>query len=178
MDSADSKSPKSVKSVESVAFLFICAIFKPMKSIEGTLGRVFVLRLDQDDPLPKCIEDFAAEKEIRLAQVVFVGGIYRGNLVAGPRKTDDLRPDPIIVPVSEAHDAFALGLIAPAENGRPSLHMHGALGRSGQAIAGCFQSGVSVWLVGEAVLYEIFSESTARRIVDKTAKLTLFEILE
>jgi uncharacterized protein len=149
-----------------------------MKSIEGVSGRVFVLRLDQDDLLPKCIEDFAAEKQIRMAQVVFIGGIYQGNLVTGPRKTADVRPDPIVLPVNEAHDAFALGIIAPAENGRPVLHMHGALGRSGQTIAGCFQSGVSVWLVGEAVIYEILSGSTARRVVDKTAKLTLFEILE
>jgi uncharacterized protein len=149
-----------------------------MKSIEGVSGRVFVLRLDQDDLLPKCIEDFAAEKQIRLAQVVFIGGIYQGNLVTGPRKTADLQPDPIVLPVNEAHDAFALGIIAPADNGRPVLHIHGALGRSGQTITGCFQSGVSVWLVGEAVIYEILSGSTARRVVDKTAKLTLFEILE
>lgn len=149
-----------------------------MKSIEGTLGRVFVLRLEQDDVLPKCIEDFAAEKQIRLAQVVFIGGIYQGNLVTGPRRTADPRPDPIVLPVNEAHDAFAAGVIAPAEDGTPSLHFHGALGRSGQTIAGCFQSGVSVWLVGEAVIYEILSPSIAKRVVDKTAKLTLFEILE
>jgi uncharacterized protein len=149
-----------------------------MKAIEGILGRVFVLRLGHDDPLPKCIEDFAAEKQIRLAQVVFIGGIYNGNLVTGPRKTDEPRPDPIVLPVNEAHDALAAGIIAPSEGGKPALHMHGALGRSGQTIAGCFQAGVSVWLVGEAVIYEILSESSAARIVDKTAKLTLFEILE
>jgi predicted DNA-binding protein with PD1-like motif len=149
-----------------------------MKAIEGTLGRVFVLRLDRDDPLPQCIEDFAAEKKIRLAQVVFIGGIYQGNLVTGPRRTADLQPDPIVLPVNEAHDAFALGIIAPAENGKPSLHLHGALGRSGQTITGCFQSGVTVWLVGEAVIYEILSGSTARRVFDETAQLTLFEILE
>lgn len=149
-----------------------------MKSIEGTLGRVFVLRLEQDDVLPKCIEDFAAEKQVRLGQVVFIGGIYRGNLVTGPRRTADPRPDPIVLPVSEAHDAFATGIIAPAENGRPTLHLHGALGRSGQTISGCFQDGVSVWLVGEAVIYEILSPAIAKRVVDKTARLTLFEILE
>ena len=149
-----------------------------MRFLEGKLGRIFVLRLGHDDPLPKCIEDFAAEKQIRLAQVLFIGGIYNGNLVAGPRKTEDPRPDPIILPVHEAGDSMALGILAPSENGRPALHMHGSLGRSGQTMTGCFQAGVSVWLVGEAVVYEILSESTARRVVDKTAKLTLFEILE
>jgi uncharacterized protein len=149
-----------------------------MKAIEGKLGRVFVLRLEHDDPLPKCIEDFAAEKQIRLAQVVFVGGIYKGNMVTGPRISSEPRPDPIVLPVHEAHDAMATGIIAPAENGKPALHMHGALGRAGQTIAGCFQTGVTVWLVGEAVIYEILSDSKVARVVDKTAKLTLFEILE
>jgi predicted DNA-binding protein with PD1-like motif len=149
-----------------------------MKSIEGKLGRVFVLRLEHDDPLPKCIEDFAAEKQIRLGQVVFIGGLYQGNLVAGPRKTSDPRPDPILLPVSEANEAIATGIIAPTENGRPMLHMHGALGRSGQTMAGCFQKGVSVWLVGEAVIYEILNGPAAKRVVNKTANLTLLEILE
>jgi predicted DNA-binding protein with PD1-like motif len=149
-----------------------------MKSIEGKLGRIFILRLGHDDALPKCIEEFAAEKQIGLAQVVFIGGIYNGNLVAGPRKTEEARPDPVILPIHEASDAVAAGIIAPAENGRPALHMHGALGRCGQTMTGCFQNGVSVWLVGEAVIYEILSGSTAKRMVDKTAKLTLFEILE
>ncbi len=149
-----------------------------MKAIEGKLGRVFVLRLEQDDSLPKCIEDFAAEKKITLAQVVFIGGIYQGNLVAGPRKTAEPRPDPIVLPLSEAHESLAAGIIAPAENGRPALHMHAALGRAGQTMAGCFQKGVSVWLVGEAVIYEILSESTAKRVLNKTANLTLFEILD
>ncbi len=149
-----------------------------MKAIEGRLGRIFVLRLEQDDLLPKCIEDFAAEKGIQLAQVLFIGGIYQGSLVAGPRRTAEVRPDPIVLPVNEANDAVATGIIAPAENGRPALHMHGALGRAGQTMAGCFQNGVSVWLVGEAVIYEILSESAAKRMVSPTAKMTLFEILE
>jgi predicted DNA-binding protein with PD1-like motif len=36
-----------------------------MKAVEGSPGRVFILRLGQDDLLPKCIEDFAAEKRVR-----------------------------------------------------------------------------------------------------------------
>ncbi len=149
-----------------------------MKAIEGRLGRVFVLRLDHDDPLPKSIEDFAAEKQIQLAQVVFIGGIYNGNIVAGPRVTAEPRPEPIVLPASEASDAVATGIIALAENGKPALHMHGALGRSGQTMTGCFQKGVSVWLVGEAIVYEILGGSKARRVLSKTANLTLFEILD
>lgn len=148
-----------------------------MKAVEGRMGRVFVLRLEHDDPLPRCIEEFAAEKGIRLAQVVFHGGIYKGNLVAGPQKTGDPKPVPIVLPISEANESSAVGILAPDEDGKPILHMHGSLGRSGQTMAGCFQKGVTVWLVGEAVLYEILSESCVARIMNKDADLKLLEIL-
>jgi predicted DNA-binding protein with PD1-like motif len=151
---------------------------RSMKAIEGRIGRVFVLRLDHDDPLPQCIEEFAAEKKIRLAQVAFHGGIYRGNLVAGPRKTEDPKPVPIVLPVNEANESVASGFIAPDEDGKPVLHMHGSLGRAGKTQTGCFQKGVTVWLVGEAVINEIISESEVARVLNEKAGIQLLEILE
>ena len=150
----------------------------PMKAIEGRIGRIFVLRLDHDDPLPQCIEEFAAEKKIRLAQVVFHGGIYKGNLVAGPRKTEDPKPVPIVLPVNEANESVASGFIAPDEDGKPVLHMHGSLGRAGKTRSGCFQKGVTVWLVGEAVINEILSESRIARVLNEEADIRLLEILD
>lgn len=147
-----------------------------MKAIEGRVGRVFVLRLEHDDPLPGCIEKFAAEKEIRLAQIVFHGGIHQGELVVGPRETGAPKPVPIVLPVSDAHESSAVGVLAPDGDGKPILHMHGSLGRCGQTIAGCFQKGMIVWLVGEAVLYEILSESVATRVLDEAADLKFLEM--
>ena len=149
-----------------------------MKATEGRIGRVFMLRLEHDDPLPRCIEEFAAEKKIRIAQVVFHGGIYKGNLVAGPQKTEDPKPVPIVLPINEANETVASGIIAPDENGNPILHMHGSLGRSGRTLSGCFQRGVTVWLVGEVVIYEILSEASIARVLNETADLKLLEILD
>jgi len=149
-----------------------------MKAAEGRIGRVFVLRLENDDLLPQCIEEFAAQKGIRLAQVIFHGGIYRGNLVAGPTKTEDPKPVPIVLPVKEAHESSAVGFIAPSEDGSPILHMHGSLGRSEKAISGCFQKGVKVWLVGEAVVYEILSDLAVARLTDRKSDLKLLNIPE
>jgi predicted DNA-binding protein with PD1-like motif len=147
-----------------------------MKAIEGRIGRVFILRLEHDDPLPGCIEEYAREKGIRLAQVVFHGGIYKGNLVAGPHRTEAPKPVPIVLPIRDAHESSALGVIAPDGEGKPILHMHGSLGRGGLALAGCFQKGVTVWLVGEAVIYEILSDSSASRVLNEAAALKLLEL--
>lgn len=147
-----------------------------MKAVEGRIGRVFVLRLEHDDPLPGCIEEFAARNGIRLAQVLFHGGIYRGDLVSGPVKTADPKPEPIVLPITEAHESSAIGFLAPSEDGIPVLHMHGNLGRSGASMSGCFQKGLNVWLVGEAVICEITSDASVARVTDVTSGLQLLKI--
>jgi len=65
-----------------------------MKSTEGKIGRVFVLRLEEGDMVPACIEEFAAEKGIRVGQAVLIGGIGGGQVVVGPRVSDQNAPGP------------------------------------------------------------------------------------
>jgi uncharacterized protein len=146
-----------------------------MRSSEGRLGRIFVLRLEDGDILPECINRFAREKKINLANVVLIGGIGGGQIVVGPRISDQMPPDPMILPVDGSHEILGLGLIAPDEEGNPTMHMHAALGRSGNTMAGCIRPGVSTWLVGEAVIYEI-EGSRARRLKDEKSGFSLLRV--
>ena len=113
-----------------------------MKACEGRIGRVFVLRLEDGDVVPGCIEAFAAEKEIRAGQVTLVGGVGGGEVVVGPRDSVAMPPQPVLVPVDGAHEVVGVGVLAPGEDGKPILHMHGALGRSGKTMTGCLRPGV------------------------------------
>jgi uncharacterized protein len=146
-----------------------------MKSSEGRLGRIFVLRLEDGDILPECINRFAREKKINLANVLLIGGIGGGQIVVGPRLSDQMPPDPMLLPVDGSHEILGLGLIAPDEEGNPAMHMHAALGRSGSTMAGCIRPGVSTWLVGEAVIYEI-EGSDARRLKDEKSGFSLLRV--
>ena len=67
-----------------------------MKASEGKIGRVFVIRLEDGDMLPACIERFAEEKGISLGHVILIGGIGGGEVVVGPRYTDTMPPDPML----------------------------------------------------------------------------------
>ena len=71
-----------------------------MKATEGRIGRVFVLRLDDGDVIPDCIERFAAEKKISIGQVVLVGGIGGGRVVVGPEDSEEMPPEPVLLPVT------------------------------------------------------------------------------
>lgn len=148
-----------------------------MKASEGKMGRVFVIRLEDGDVVPDCLERFAADKGISHGHVILIGGIGGGEVVAGPRRSDERPPDPLFLPVDGAHEVVGAGIIAPDKDGRPVLHIHASLGRAGWTLTGCLRPGVSTWLVGEAIIYEI-TGTNAKRLPDKHSGFDLMEVDE
>ena len=145
-----------------------------MKSCEGKIGRVFVIRLEDGDVIPECIERFAEQNHVSMGHVILVGGIGDGQIVVGPRHSEQMPPEPMLLPINGAHEVAGVGVIAPGEDGKPVLHIHAALGRSGQTMTGCLRPGVMTWVVGEVILYEIVSAKAIRVKDDKTG----FSLLE
>jgi predicted DNA-binding protein with PD1-like motif len=145
-----------------------------MKACEGKIGRVFVIRLEDGDVVPECIERFAEENGVSVGQVILVGGIGGGDVVVGPRHSKGMPPEPMLLPIDGAHEVVGVGVLAPAEDGKPTLHIHAALGRAGRTMTGCLRQGVSTWLVVEVILYEILG-AKVERIQDAQSG---FEILE
>jgi predicted DNA-binding protein with PD1-like motif len=143
-----------------------------MKASEGKIGRVFVIRLEDGDRLPMCLEEFADDNSIKVGHVILIGGIGAGEVVVGPRKSDQMPPEPMLLPVDGAHEVAGVGVIAPGPDGKSQLHIHAALGRSGQTIAGCLRPGVDTWVVGEAIIYEIAGAKIAR-LYDKETGFAL-----
>jgi predicted DNA-binding protein with PD1-like motif len=146
-----------------------------MKSSEGKNGRVFILRLEDGDVVPECIEKFAAAKKIKHGHAVLIGGIGGGQVVSGPRFSDKMPPDPVLLPVDGAHEVVGVGIIAPDKDGKPVLHIHAALGRAGHTLTGCLRPGVTTWLVGEAIIYEITGVSV-KRLPDPQSGFELMEM--
>ena len=145
-----------------------------MKACEGRLGRVFVIRLEDGDVVPGSIERFAEEKGVSVAHVILVGGIRDGEVVVGPRRSEEKPPEPMLLPIDGAHEVAAVGVLAPGEDGKPVLHIHAALGRSGKTTTGCLRPGVTIWLVGEVILYEILG-AEVKRVSDRESGFALLE---
>lgn len=131
-----------------------------MKATEGQVGRVFVMRLEDGDVIPGCIERFAEEKGISVGHAIMLGSVGAGQVVAGP----------VLIPVEGEHEVLGLGVIAPGDDGKPMLHMHGALGLSGHTLTGCTRPGVTISAMAEVVIYEILGTRVAR-LTDKETGL-------
>ena len=145
-----------------------------MKACQGETGRVFVIRLEDGDVVPECIERFAAENDVQVGYAILVGGIGAGDVVVGPRRSDEMPPQPMLLPVDGAHEVAGVGVLAPGEDGSPVLHIHAALGRAGQTMTGCLRPGVQTWLVGEVILHEILG-TKALRVKDSKTGFALLE---
>ena len=143
-----------------------------MKASEGRLGRVFVIRLEDGDELPGCLERFAEEKGVSAGHVILVGGIGSGRVVVGSQSSEERPPQPMLLPISGVSEVAGVGVLAPNREGKPVLHIHAALGRSGQTMTGCLRYGVTTWLVAEAILYEIVG-AQAVRVMDEESGFEL-----
>ena len=144
-----------------------------MQWSQGSLGRVFVLRLEQGERVPAVIEDFAREQGIDQALCALLGGIGGGRLVVGPADGEARPVEPLFHPIQAVQEAAALGTLFPDSQGVPRLHMHAALGRGGGATVGCLRPGVEVWQVAEVVILELKGLAMSRRLDADTG----FELL-
>jgi predicted DNA-binding protein with PD1-like motif len=142
---------------------------------EAKLGRIFILRLHQDEVLHEVIEEFAANNQLTSALCFFLGGADdQSKVVVGPKDGKACTIDPMVTLLRGAHEAAGVGTIFTNEQGTPKLHMHASFGRNDNAITGCVRKGVNVWLIGEVVILEL-TGSRARREKNKD---TSFEVLE
>lgn len=145
-----------------------------MQAAQGSIGRVFVLRLEDGDTIPGSIETFAKDNDIRSAMCLCVGGAGKGDLVVGPENGNSFPPIPMHFPINDVHEIAAVGTLFPDADGTPVLHMHGALGRGEHTRTGCVRPGLEVWTVGEVVILEINGTNMHRIKDDKTG----FALLE
>lgn len=134
-----------------------------MKVAEGTLGRVFVLRLEDGERLPECIEAFARERGVSRAFCALVGGVDSATIVTGPVDGAAMPPVPVLTVLTGAQEVAAVGTLFPDAEGTPRLHMHGAFGRGEDARVGCIRPGIDVWTIGEFVIIELLGLDMTRR---------------
>lgn len=92
-----------------------------MKVCEGQIGRVFVMRLEDGDVVPECIEHFAEENGISVGHVILVGGIGDGEVVVGPRRSHEMPPQPMLLPIDGAHEVAGVGVLVPPGRSSPAV---------------------------------------------------------
>jgi hypothetical protein len=136
-----------------------------MQYSEGSLGRVFVMRMDHEEELIESLQKLVKEKKIRACTALFLGALRDGRAVTGP-KVAVVPPTPNFEAYDSAWEVFGMATIYPSEEG-PKLHIHSGLGRGRQSLLGCIRDRARVYLIVEAVLFEICGLNAKREWDDK-----------
>ena len=146
-----------------------------MEYTKGTIGRVFLLKFKDDDILIDELSKFAKKEKIRAATLTFIGALKKGDLVTGPKKPV-IPPEPNWVSFKDAWEVMGIGTIFTNKTG-PQIHVHSAMGKKLNTLIGCVRKKSKVFLVIEAVVYELKGVKATKDIDPKTG-LNLLKILK
>ena len=146
-----------------------------MKYSEANLGRIFILRLEHGDKLPDTIEQFAKIHKVDSAIIHFLGGADTGSkVVVGPEDGTAKKPQKMITELLGTSEAVGIGTLFINEEKVPKLHLHSAFGRNRDTVTGCTREGISIWHIGEVVIFELLNSSARRKLDTETG----FELLD
>ena len=139
----------------------------------GRIGRVIVARGFDGEDVYGQIESLANRENIRCGVVVLIGGLRSARVVVGP-KSPTGPIEPVFRQFDDTREIAGMGTIFCDDSG-PKLHLHAAIGRGSETIAGCPRGGAKVFCVLEVILLEIEGVDATRQI-DPELGLSLLTI--
>lgn len=145
-----------------------------MKYTEGRIGRVLLVKFEDGDILIDKITDLAKKEKIRAATIVFLGALNKGDLVTGPKKPV-IPPQPNKVYFKGGWETLGIGTIFTNRQG-PQIHIHASMGKKNKVLTGCVRGKSRVFLVVEAILFELKGVK-ADKSIDPETGLNLLRIL-
>ncbi len=146
-----------------------------MQYTAGSIGRVFLLKFSDGDIITDELARFAKKERIKTATMIFLGALKRGDLVTGPKKPV-IPPEPNWVKFRGAWESMGIGSIFTNSSG-PQIHIHAAMGKKLKTLTGCVRKKSEVFLVIEAVVFELKGISACKEI-DPVTGLNLLKILK
>ena len=145
-----------------------------MKYTKGQVGRIFLSKFEDDDILTDKLAELARKEKIKVGVMVFLGALKKGKLVTGPKKPV-IPPEPNWVSFKDGWEVMGVGTVFINSKG-PQIHIHSAMGKKQKTLIGCVRKDSKVFLVIEAVIFELKGIKATKDIDPKTG-LNLLKIL-
>ena len=144
-----------------------------MKYAKARMGRIFLLKFSDGDVLLKELEKFSRKEKVRSAVAVFIGALREGRIVTGPKKPV-IPPEPNWREFRDGWEAMGIATIFTNKSG-PQVHVHSSMGKKDKVMTGCVRLDSKVFLVLEAVVFELAGVKASKDI-DPATGLNLLKI--
>ena len=145
-----------------------------MRYTDGSVKRIFILKFDDGDIMIDEISRFAKKEKIKTAVFVFLGALEKGDIVTGPKRPV-IPPQPNWKKFKDAWEAMGIGTIFANKSG-PQIHIHASMGQKNKVLTGCVRKSSSVFLVIEAIVFELTGVKASKTPDPKTG-LNLLKLL-
>ncbi|MEW6171290.1 MAG: DUF296 domain-containing protein [Candidatus Omnitrophota bacterium] len=146
-----------------------------MQYTKGSIGRVFLLKFQDNDIVLKEIGKLARIEKIKAATFIFLGALKKGDLVTGPKKPV-IPPEPNWKKFKDGWEVLGIGTIFTNKSG-PQIHLHSAMGKKNKVLVGCLRKDSKVFLVIEAIIFEL-KGIKARKEIDPKTGINLLNIIK
>lgn len=146
-----------------------------MKYTKGRVGRIFLLKFEDDDIVIEELNKLAKNEKIKTAVFVFLGALKKGKLVCGPKKPV-IPPEAYWVSFKDGWEVMGIGTIFSDKSGLAQIHVHSSMGKRNRVLTGCIRKDSRVFLVIEAVVFELKGVKATKAIDPKTG-INLLRIL-
>jgi len=130
---------------------------------KGSIGRIFIARVDHGEDLLKELTGLAVRENIRSAFFTILGAAGRTQLVTGP-KEKSVPPVTVWPPFDEVREIVGAGNIS-LENGAPKIHLHAVAGSSRGLTMGCIRKEAEAFMVLEVFIIE--TDIKAERVINE-----------
>ncbi|MFA6079472.1 MAG: DUF296 domain-containing protein [Candidatus Omnitrophota bacterium] len=146
-----------------------------MHYTKGSLGKILLLKFEDDDILIKEIDKLARKEHLKAAAIIFLGALKKGDIVTGPKKPV-IPPEPNWKKFKDGWEVMGIGTIFTNKSG-PQIHIHTAMGKGSKTMTGCVRKDSKVFLVIEALVLEL-KGIKANKDIDPRTGLNLLNILK
>ena len=124
-----------------------------MEYAQGEVGRVFYARFDHGEDILEGLTKLAEKEQVRSGWFQLFGGLLSADVVIGPEQPV-MPPTPVWNRVDDGREVLGVGSIF-FDGDKPLLHLHAAMGYHGETLTGCVRKHTEVYLLIEAVVYEL-----------------------
>jgi predicted DNA-binding protein with PD1-like motif len=120
---------------------------------KGSIGRVFIVRVDHGEDLLDELTGLALKEDIKSAFFMVLGAMGEAKLVTGPREKS-VPPDIVWSEFNDVREVIGAGNIF-MENGSPKIHLHAAAGSKEGLTMGCIRKMAEAFMVLEIFIMEV-----------------------
>ena len=138
-----------------------------MRYTKGSIGRIFLLKFEDDDIVLKELDKFAKNEKLKAATFIFLGALKKGDIVTGPKKPV-IPPEPNWKKFKDGWEVMGIGTIFTNSKGLPQIHIHASMGKKDRVITGCVRKDSKVFLVIEAIVFELKGVGAAKDLDSRT----------